>query len=439
MFKQQQTLKKAVSFSGVGLHTGNAVTMTLKPAPADGGICFKRVDLDGQPEVEALIENVVDTTRGTTLGKGNLRVHTVEHVMSALSGCGVDNAVVEMDANEPPVGDGSSRPYAQMIHEAGVAGQEVQREVAQVAEPVWISSGGGMMVVLPSDRLQVSCTISFQADGIEAQYLSLAIDCETYAEQIAPCRTFCPYRDCEQLLKAGLLKGGSLETGNIIQGGAVLTKGGLRFADEFVRHKILDVIGDLALIGLPLAAHIVAVKPGHSVNCDLARQLARALAKRSSQPAAGAAAVAAAITSAAEMDVYGLLKVLPHRYPFMLVDRVVKVVAEKITAIKNVTINEPFFQGHFPGHPVMPGVLQVEAMAQVAGILMLRNGENAGKLAYFMSADKVKFRKPVLPGDQLIIEAELTRARKTIGRAKCVCKVGEDIVSEAELMFLINA
>jgi UDP-3-O-[3-hydroxymyristoyl] N-acetylglucosamine deacetylase/3-hydroxyacyl-[acyl-carrier-protein] dehydratase len=437
MVKQQQTLKKAASFAGIGLHTGNAVTMTLKPAPANSGIRFKRVDLDGQPEVEALIENVVDTTRGTTLGKGNLRVHTIEHVMSALAGCGVDNAVVELDANEPPVGDGSSRPYVQMIHDAGLAPQDAQREVVQPAQPIWVSSGGGMMVVLPSDRLQVSCTISFQADGIEAQYLSLAIDRETYEEQIAPCRTFCPYRDCEQLLKAGLLKGGSLETGSIIQGGAVLTKGGLRFPDEFVRHKILDVVGDLALFGRPLAAHIVAVKPGHTINCDLVRQLARALPKPAPPPAAATAAVAA-ITSAAHMDIYSLFKVLPHRYPFMLVDRVIKMEGNHITAIKNVTINEPFFQGHFPSHPVMPGVLQVEAMAQVAGILMLRQGDNAGKLAYFMSADKVKFRKPVVPGDQLIIEAELTRARKTIGRAKCVCKVGEDIVSEAELMFLIN-
>ncbi|MBI5395671.1 MAG: UDP-3-O-[3-hydroxymyristoyl] N-acetylglucosamine deacetylase [Verrucomicrobia bacterium] len=437
MLKQQQTLKKAASFSGIGLHTGNAVTMTLKPAAAGSGIRFKRMDLDGQPEVEALIENVVDTTRGTTLGKGNLRVHTVEHIMSALSGCGVDNVGVELNANEPPVGDGSSRPYVQMIHEAGMAAQDAQREPAQPSQPIWVSSGDSMMVVLPSDRLRVSCTIAFQADGIEAQYLSVAIDRETYEEQIAPCRTFCPYRDCEQLLKAGLLKGGSLETGNIIQGGAVLTNGGLRFADEFVRHKILDVIGDLALIGRPLAAHVIAVKPGHTANCDLARQLGRALAKPAPQPAAGGPAVAA-VTGAAAVDVYGLLKTLPHRYPFMLVDRVIHVDADHITAIKNVTINEPYFQGHFPGHPVMPGVLQVEAMAQAAGILMLRRDGNFGKLAYFMSADKVKFRKPVVPGDQLIIEAELTRARKTIGRAKCVCKVGDDIVSEAELMFLVN-
>jgi UDP-3-O-[3-hydroxymyristoyl] N-acetylglucosamine deacetylase / 3-hydroxyacyl-[acyl-carrier-protein] dehydratase len=266
----------------------------------------------------------------------------------------------------------------------------------------------------------------------------MAIDRETYEEQIAPCRTFCPYRDCEQLLKAGLLKGGSLETGNIIQGGAVLSKGGLRFEDEFVRHKILDVLGDLALIGRPLAAHIVAVKPGHTVNCDLARKLAQVLAKRAPQPAAAALPVVPAITGAAAVDVYGLLKVLPHRYPFMLVDRVIKMDSDKIVAIKNCTINEPFFQGHFPEHPVMPGVLQVEAMAQAAGILMLRRIENSGKLAFFMSADNVKFRKPVVPGDQIVIEAELTRARKNIGRAKCVCKVGDDVVSEAELMFLIG-
>jgi UDP-3-O-[3-hydroxymyristoyl] N-acetylglucosamine deacetylase/3-hydroxyacyl-[acyl-carrier-protein] dehydratase len=444
MFKQQQTFKKAVSFSGVGLHTGNAVTMTFKPAAVDTGIRFKRTDLDGQPEVEALVANVVETTRGTTIGKGNMRVHTIEHVMAAFHALGVDNAVVELDANEPPVGDGSAQPYLKMIAEAGLVEQDGKREVAQITEPIWFKQGDSTVVMLPAERLSVSCTISFPVGGMDSQYFSLGVDQESFAEEIAPSRTFCFFHEVEHLMKAGLIKGGSLENANIVRGESVLTQGGLRFRDEFVRHKILDIIGDIYLLGRPVVAQIIAIRPGHTVNYELTKQLAQKAIKPAKPPAPPPAAAAPpkatppAISDTGEVDSVALLKMVPHRYPFVMLDRVLKLEEKRAIAIKNVSINEPYFQGHFPGHPVMPGVLQLEAMAQCGGIMLLKGGENAGKLAFFMSADGVKYRKPVTPGDQLLIEAELTAQRRNIGRAKCTCKVGGEIVSEAELMFLIQ-
>ena len=444
MFKQQQTFKKAVSFSGVGLHTGNPVTMTFKPAAVDTGIRFKRTDLDDQPEVEALVANVVETTRGTTIGKGNMRIHTIEHVMAAFHALGVDNAVVELDANEPPVGDGSALPYVKMIREAGLVEQEGKREVIQITEPIWFKQGDSTVVMLPSDRLSISCTISFPVGGMDSQYFSVGVDRESFAEEIAPCRTFCFFHEVEHLMKAGLIKGGSLENANIVRGESVLTQGGLRFRDEFVRHKVLDIIGDIYLMGRPVAAQVIAIRPGHTVNYELTKQLAEKAIKPAKPPTPPAEAktpakvTPPAISDAGEVDSVALLKMVPHRYPFVMLDRVIKLEEKRALAIKNVSINEPYFQGHFPGHPVMPGVLQLEAMAQCGGIMLLKGGENAGKLAYFMSADNVKYRKPVTPGDQLLIEAELTAQRRNIGRARCTCKVGGEVVSEAELMFLIH-
>jgi UDP-3-O-[3-hydroxymyristoyl] N-acetylglucosamine deacetylase/3-hydroxyacyl-[acyl-carrier-protein] dehydratase len=364
--------------------------------------------------------------------------------MAAFHALGVDNAVVELDANEPPVGDGSAQPYVQMIREAGLVEQDGKREVVQVTEPIWFKQGDSMLVMLPAEQLLVSCTISFPMDGMDSQFFSLGVDRESFAEQLAPSRTFCFFHEVEHLMKAGLIKGGSLENANIVRGESVLTQGGLRFRDEFVRHKMLDIIGDLYLLGRPVVGQVITIRPGHTVNCELTKQLAEKSAKPVKPPAPPAEADAPAkatpppISDTGEVDSVGLLKMVPHRYPFVMLDRVLKLEEKRAVAIKNVSINEPYFQGHFPGHPVMPGVLQLEAMAQCGGIMLLKGGENAGKLAYFMSADNVKFRKPVTPGDQLLIEAELTAQRRNIGRAKCTCKVGGEVVSEADLLFLIH-
>ena len=440
MFKQQQTIKRPVSFSGIGIHTGNQVSMTWKPAPVDHGIKFVRVDLDSKPVIDALIANIGDTTRWTTLGNGNAVIHTVEHVLAALNGSGIDNVLVELNANEPPVGDGSALPFVEMVKEAGIQPQEGKREVFQPREVVHVEVGDSLAIVLPSDHLRISCTIQYGRPGLDAQFLSMAVEPESFRTQIAPARTFAFYDEIQFLIDKGLIKGGSLENAVLIRGETVLATAPLRFRDEFVRHKMLDVLGDLTLLGRPLAAHIVVVRPGHTGNAELTKALARVL-EESSEPVFATMpppVPAGTGTDAVAMDTIRLLNVMPHRYPFLMIDRILKIEGEqKIIGLKNVTINEPYFQGHFPGHPIMPGVLQLEAMAQVAGILMLRQGQNEGKVAYFMSANNVKWRKPVRPGDQLIIEIEMGRARSNIAKAKGVCKVAGEIVSEAEVMFSV--
>jgi UDP-3-O-[3-hydroxymyristoyl] N-acetylglucosamine deacetylase/3-hydroxyacyl-[acyl-carrier-protein] dehydratase len=438
MFKQQQTIKRAVSFSGIGIHTGSKVEMTWKPAPMDHGIKFVRLDLESKPVIEPLIRNVGDTTRWTTIGSDGAVIHTVEHVLATLNGYGIDNLLIELDGNEPPVGDGSSKPFVQMVKQAGIQPQEGKRDIFQPREIVHVEVGDSLAVVLPSDQLRISCTIHYGKPGLDAQFLSLAIEPETFETQIAPARTFAFYDEIQYLIDKGLIKGGSLENAVLIRNESVLSTEPLRFRDEFVRHKILDVVGDITLLGRPLAAHIVVVRPGHGLNAELTRALARLLEKEMPAAVEFAPPLPAVGTEEIAMDTIRLLNVLPHRYPFMMVDRIIKIEGEeRITGLKNVTINEPFFQGHFPGHPIMPGVLQVEAIAQVAGVLMLRSGENAGKVAYFMSANNVKFRKPVRPGDQLIIEVEMGKSRGKIGKAKGQCRVGKDVVSEAEVMFSI--
>jgi UDP-3-O-[3-hydroxymyristoyl] N-acetylglucosamine deacetylase/3-hydroxyacyl-[acyl-carrier-protein] dehydratase len=437
MFKQQQTIKRSVSLSGIGIHTGQKVNMTWKPAPVGHGVRFVRVDLDEKPVIEPHIRNLGDVTRWTSIGTNGVVIHTVEHVLATLSGYGIDNLLIELDGNEPPVGDGSSKPFVQMIKQAGLQPQEGKREIFQPRETVHVELGDSMAIVLPSDQLRISATIQFGKPGLDAQFLSLAIEPETFETQISPARTFAFYEDIQNLIDKGLIKGGSLENAVLIRNESILATEPLRFRDEFVRHKILDVLGDITLLGRPLAAHIVVIRPGHASNAELTKALARLLEKEEPAMVPFVPPMPAAQGGEA-MDVTKLLNVMPHRYPFLMVDRILKIEGdEKITGLKNVTINEPFFQGHFPGHPIMPGVLQLEAMAQVAGVLMLRAGENAGKMAYFMSANNVKWRKPVRPGDQLIIEVEMGRSRGQVAKAKAVCKVSNEVVSEAEVMFSI--
>jgi UDP-3-O-[3-hydroxymyristoyl] N-acetylglucosamine deacetylase/3-hydroxyacyl-[acyl-carrier-protein] dehydratase len=428
--EKQRTLANSATLTGSALHNGGSVTLTIHPAPAGHGYKFRRSDLPDEPVVEADVALVKTVERATTLVQGNAKIQTVEHVLSALAGLGVDNALVEMDANEPPIGDGSAAPYVKVIQEAGIVEQEEARALFQPDQPIHIeTSGGSIMSVFPHTGLKISCTQA-NHDGRFTQYLSLEITPEIYASEIAPARTFVHYEDVKDLMEKGLIKGGSLENALVIRGDSVLSKEPLRFADEFVRHKILDIIGDLALAGRPLRGHIVAVKPGHGPNTELAR----AIAKRHSDLLA--MAPKPVTSSAPVLDINGVMAVLPHRYPFLMVDRIVEFDGDlKAVGVKSVTINEPFFQGHFPGHPVMPGVLQVEAMAQVASVVMMRKTENSGKIGYFMSADEVKFRKPVFPGDTLFIHVEMLKARKNLGKATCKCLVNGEVVSEGILLF----
>jgi len=437
---KQRTLAREVSISGSALHTGEAVTLTLKPAPVDHGVVFKRIDLNGAPEIKPRIELVTDLVRATTIQSGHAKIHTIEHVLSALSGCGVDNVIVEMNASEPPIMDGSARPFVNLILQGEPVEQDKEREYFTLDEAVSVTKGNSSLIALPSDEFKISCT-SADDRGIHTQHLSLTIDPEVYMTQIAAARTFTIYEDIEELIKLGKIRGGSLDCAIVIKGDKIISKEPLRFKDEFVRHKMLDIIGDVLLLGLPLKAHIIATRPGHAINADLTKALHEKLLERKKGGAKkkGASASKIVLPSETTLEIKRILETLPHRYPFLMIDRVIEFIgADELVAIKNVTINEPYFQGHFPGEPVMPGVLQIESMAQAAGVLMLRKTSSEGKTAFFMSADKVKFRRAVRPGDQLVINAKLTKNRgNKIGVAECTCTVGGNVVSSGELMFSV--
>jgi UDP-3-O-[3-hydroxymyristoyl] N-acetylglucosamine deacetylase/3-hydroxyacyl-[acyl-carrier-protein] dehydratase len=427
----QRTLASSASLEGTSLHTGKKVTLTMNPAPPNSGILFRRIDLDDQPFIPAVVDNVQQVERSTTIAVGSVKVHTVEHVISALTGMGVDNAIIEMNANEPPIGDGSATPYVECIKTAGITEQDQLCSIFEVRDPIHIEVGDGSLItIVPDKAFRISCT-QVGPGGKMTQYFSTEITPETYEKEIAPARTFVFYEDVEPLLEKGLIKGGSLENAVVIRDNSVLSKEPLRFEDEFARHKVLDVIGDLMLAGKRIMGHVICIKPGHGPNTQMARRLKKAFGEIISMtPPVNIP------TGEGALNINEVMQILPHRYPFLLLDRIIKFEGDnKCTGIKSVTINEPFFQGHFPNHPVMPGVLQLEAMAQLSSIMLLRKPENQGKVGYFMSADKVKFRKPVVPGDTLFIEGEAIKIKSSVGHARCRCIVNDQVVSEAELKF----
>lgn len=438
---KQRTILREVSLKGRGLHTGQKVQLTLKPAKVDHGLVFRRVDLYGKPEIKPSLDLVSNLVRSTDLKSGNTKIHTVEHVLSSLRGSGVDNVLIEMDASEPPIMDGSAKHYVNLIQKAEPVEQDKDREYFILDEPVSVTNGNSSLIVLPYDGLKITCT-SADDRGIHTQHLSIELDPETYIAGIAPARTFTIFEDIEELLKQGMIRGGSLDNAILLKGDKIISKEPLRFDDEMVRHKILDIIGDITLLGVSLKGHIVAVRPSHALNYKLVialneryQALKSGKLPRKTKTAAGKPV----ITTETELDINRVLDTLPQRYPFLMIDRVIEFIGDKeIRAIKNVSINEPYFQGHFPGRPYMPGVLQLEAMAQAAGILTLRRISKEGKLAFFMSADKVKFRKVVSPGDQLEIHAKITRTRgESLAVAECSCRVGGKVVSSAQVMFSI--
>jgi len=433
MSQMEHTLASEASLEGTSLHTGEKVTLTLKPAPEGHGFKFRRVYLPDKPFIDADVSKVQTVERATTLAEGAVRVHTVEHVLSALVGLGVDNALIEMDANEPPIGDGSARPYVELIKKAGIQEQSVPRKIWEIREPIHLETGDGSLItIVPDKQFRVSVT-NIGKDGRFVQYFSSVITPEIYEKEIAPARTFTFYEDIKPLLDKGLIKGGSLENAVVVRGDEIMSKEPMRFENEFARHKALDVIGDLMLSGRKFTGHVIAVKPGHGPNTEAAKALQKNYAAMRSMVPPLKLPEAEAV-----LDIKDILKILPHRYPFLLIDRVTGFSSEmKCTAIKNLTMNEEFFQGHFPGHPVMPGVLQLEAMAQAASILIMRMPDNQGKIGYFLSADNVKFRKPVVPGDTLFIDAEITKFRRNIGQAVATCSVNGEVVSSADLKFAV--
>ncbi len=455
----QKTIKKPVSYSGIGLHTGNKTTITFRPASADSGVKFVRTDLPGHPIIPALIDHVIGLERGTSLGIGTVKIHTVEHVLAALGGLQIDNLIVELDANEPPLGDGSAKPFVDVLLKAGIVEQDVHKNYLEIETPIWYSKKkekGVELVALPSDDFRITFMVDYKHPALGTQYTAMYSLKEEFVKEFAPARTFCFLHEVEALKEQGLIKGGTLETALVVGDHQVdekelsylqklfglkekafmgengfLNNAQLRFPNEPCRHKALDLIGDLFLLGVTLKAHVLAARSGHAANVALVKEIRKVYEKKRL-----ISKYQDKKTGQYQLDIKAIEKILPHRYPFLLIDRIVDLESTKrVVAIKNVTINEHFFQGHFPDHPIMPGVLIVEAMAQAGGVLLLntvKDPENS--LVYFMGIDKVRFRKPVIPGDQIRFELELVQSR--LSRFKMVGKAFVDgqLVAEGELM-----
>ncbi len=418
---KQRTVAREVRLDGIGVHSGAATTLSFHAAAPDTGVRFRRTDLPGCPEVPADLDHVVETDLGTTLGTNEARILTVEHVLAALAAQGIDNVLMDLDGPEPPIRDGSFRDYVEVLDDAGASVQDAPVRLLELRAPVSVrEDGGASYVAVPADDYRVSATIDFEHPAIGRQFGSFELSTESFRAEIAPARTFGFRTDAEAIRARGLAQGASLENTVVLDGTAVMNEQ-LRYPDEFLRHKVGDVVGDLALLGGRILGHIVAERPSHRGNLALARAIAEHV-----RQAEGRAVV----------DVQQILQYLPHRYPMLLVDRIIDYEAGKrIVGIKNVTINEPFFQGHFPGHPIMPGVLIIEAMGQVGGLLLMDSVENPEeKVVYFIALDGVRWRRPVRPGDQIVFEIEMLQSRRRVCKMRGVGKVDGNIVAEAEFM-----
>jgi UDP-3-O-[3-hydroxymyristoyl] N-acetylglucosamine deacetylase/3-hydroxyacyl-[acyl-carrier-protein] dehydratase len=416
---RQRTIARQVSLEGCGVHCGEPATLTFAPAEAGSGIRFRRTDLDGAPEVPATLDHVLGTELGTSLAAGEARILTVEHVLAALVALRIDNVRVDVSGREVPIRDGSFADYLKALEDAEPTDQEADARVLTVRSPVTLSCAtGSSYVATGAEGLRISATIDFEHPAIGRQYGSFEIDLVGFREEVAPARTFGFMADAEALRARGLALGASLENTVVLDDDGVMNDG-LRFDDECLRHKVGDIVGDLALLGARVRAHVVAERPSHGGNVALAKALAAHSRQTSGRPL---------------MDTTRIMEVLPHRYPMLLVDRILEVEeGARIVGMKNVTINEPFFQGHFPGHPIMPGVLIVEAMAQTGGLLLMDRLEGADdKVVYFMTIDDVKFRRPVTPGDQLIFELEVLQTRRDVVRMKGKALVDGAVAAEAE-------
>lgn len=434
---KQRTILKEASVKGVGLHTAKKVNVTFKPAPPDSGINFVRTDFPSAQAISASIDSLLSAAhfaRRTCIGNDGPQVQTIEHLMAALSGLGIDNLLIELDNDEVPGLDGSSADFIKILRQAGIVEQEKERRVFILKEPVFAQEDGASIIALPSKEFTVSYTLNYNHPLLSAQFLQLKVTPEIFEKELAPARTFCLEEEASHLKNQGLGQGANYEN-TLVVGKAGVINNKLRYEDEFVRHKVSDLLGDLYLLAQPVIAHIIALKSGHSLNLKLVKKIDE---QRKRYLSAGISSGYNPKAIETQLDIDTIMKILPHRQPFLFVDRITHLEKGKCaTGIKNVTINDYFFKGHFPGKPVMPGVLIIEAMAQVGGVMMLAPEENRGKLAYFLSADNIKFRKTVLPGDQLVMEVVAGRIKAKTGQVHARAFVDGKVVTEADLMFAL--